>query len=149
MTHKQPETGDRVCERIELGESLNSICKDPDMPSMVTVHRWIDADDGFRSKYARATSIRADRMAEEILEIADDASNDWLEKNGEGAVGWALNGEHVQRSRLRIESRKWLMAKMHPKKYSERSIVDNNHGVTDQFAELLAHVAAGSKRIGS
>jgi hypothetical protein len=58
-------------------------------------------------------------MADDILEIADDGRNDWMEiisKDGD-SVGWRVNGEAVQRSKLRVESRKWLMSKMLPKKY--------------------------------
>ncbi len=60
-------------------------------------------------------------MAEEIVEIADDGRNDWMEvmsKDGE-SIGWRLNGEAVQRSRLRVDARKWLMSKLLPKKYGE------------------------------
>ena len=61
-------------------------------------------------------------MAEDILDIADDGTNDWMEKqDSEGsAAGWSFNGEHVQRSKLRVDARKWLMSKMKPKKYGEK-----------------------------
>lgn len=61
-------------------------------------------------------------MADELLEIADDGTNDWMERiDGDGAgVGWVLNGEHVQRSRVRIDTRKWLLSKMAPKRYGDK-----------------------------
>lgn len=61
-------------------------------------------------------------MADEILEISDDGSNDWMErlgKEGEPA-GWQLNGEHVQRSRLRVDTRKWILSKLAPKRYGDK-----------------------------
>ena len=61
-------------------------------------------------------------MEDELLEIADDATNDWMEKrdrDGE-AIGWMVNGEHIQRSRVRIDTRKWIMSKRAPKKYGDR-----------------------------
>ena len=55
-----------------------------------------------------------------MLEIADNSTNDWMERRREdGTVVTVLNGEHVQRSRLRIDTRKWLLAKLQPKKYGK------------------------------
>jgi hypothetical protein len=61
-------------------------------------------------------------MEDELLEIADDGRNDWGEKrNDKGEVtGWTVNGEHIQRSRARIDTRKWLMGKCVPKKYGDK-----------------------------
>lgn len=61
-------------------------------------------------------------MAEEILDIADDATNDWMADNyDEGKTpGYELNGENIQRSKLRVDTRKWLMAKMKPKRYGDK-----------------------------
>lgn len=63
--------------------------------------------------------MQAEGMADEILEIADDGRNDWMEiQNRDGDnIGWKVNGEAVQRSRLRIDARKWLLSKLLPKKY--------------------------------
>jgi len=62
-----------------------------------------------------------DALAEEILEISDDGSNDWMErKRQDGSVETVLNSEHINRSRLRVDSRKWLLSKMAPKKYGDR-----------------------------
>lgn len=54
-----------------------------------------------------------------MLEIADDASNDWMERTGKDgeSIGWQLNGEHVNRSKLRIDTRKWVMERMAPKRF--------------------------------
>lgn len=117
------ELADAICERLAAGESLVRICAGDGFPSETTVYRWLQTNPAFRDKYAQAREVQAERMADEILEIADDASNDWMVRytNGGGdAPGWALNGEHVQRSRLRIDSRKWLMSKMLPKKYGDK-----------------------------
>ncbi len=58
-------------------------------------------------------------MAEEIQDIADDGTNDWMEVNGREVTGWKENGESIQRSKLRVDTRKWLMAKMKPKRYGD------------------------------
>ncbi len=109
-----------ICARLATGESLNSICRDESMPGLSTVYRWIAAQDEFRELYARAREDQADTLADEIVDISDDAHNDWMERNGKDDVGWQLNGEHIQRSRLRVDARKWVAAKLKPKKYGER-----------------------------
>jgi hypothetical protein len=69
----------------------------------------------------RAREAQMDHYAEEILEISDDSSGDYIEKqNGDGTTYKAFDAEHVQRSRLRVDSRKWLMAKLAPKKYGDK-----------------------------
>jgi len=111
----------KICKRLAEGESLRSICRDEALPPESTVRGWVvDDHKGFPAQYARARDIGLDVMADEILEISDDGSNDWMERQGENSEGWMLNGEHVQRSRLRIDSRKWLLSKMAPKRYGDK-----------------------------
>lgn len=112
-----------ICQMLIEGMSLRQICEQPGMPNKATVLRWL-ADEKrsvFRDQYTRAREMQAEAMADEILEISDDGRNDWMEiQNKEGEnVGWRINGEAVQRSKLRVDSRKWLMSKMLPKKYGE------------------------------
>lgn len=116
------ETADIICERLADGESLRAICISDDMPSKTSVFRWLASNEAFRDQYARAREAQADHLADEILEISDDGTNDWMERQGEDgkSVGWQLNGEHVQRSRLRVDSRKWYASKVAPKKYGEK-----------------------------
>jgi hypothetical protein len=114
------EIVDRICKRLADGESLNSICSDEAMPSKSTVFRWLAKHETCRQRYARAREIQADTFADEILEIADDARNDWMRRNAAGNEGWQQNGEAVQRSRLRVDARKWLASKMAPKKYGDK-----------------------------
>lgn len=113
-----------ICERLALGESLRSVCRDETMPGISTVFRWFDEHDGFREHYEKAKQESADALAEELLEIADDGRNDYMEKlsaDGE-AMGYITNGENIQRSRLRVDTRKWIMARMKPKKYGDKTI---------------------------
>lgn len=125
-----------ICGRISEGQSLRAICRDEKMPAASTVFLWLSQNEAFSEQYARARDAQADALFDEILEIADDARNDWMARNGEDAAGWAVNGEHIQRSRLRVDSRKWMAARLAPKKYGER--VDLNHsgdvGVTTVFS---------------
>lgn len=116
--------GDAICQRIADGQSVREICSDDDMPHMATFFRWLAKDEHkeLREQYVRAKEAQAEFMADEINHIADDGSNDWMERfDKEGnSIGWTLNGEHVQRSKLRIDSRKWLLSKMLPKKYGDK-----------------------------
>lgn len=91
------------------------------MPSRPTVLRWVEDFPEFRTQYARAREAQADHYAEEILDISDDGENDWMCREGKDkSESWQLNGEHVQRSKLRVDSRKWLMSKLAPKKYGDK-----------------------------
>jgi hypothetical protein len=88
-------------------------------------------------RYARAKSIQADMIADEILDIADDGTNDFMTVVKGDQEYEAERKEVVNRSRLRVDSRKWLLSKLLPKKYGEKIEVDNNHnfpaGINIQF----------------
>lgn len=142
---------DTICERIGSGESLRAICSDEGMPDKATVFRWLALDDAFRDQYARAREAQADALFDEILEIADDGQNDWMEKkNADGQnIGWTENGEALRRSVLRVDARKWMAGKLRPKKYGDKIEVDNNHNLSDPMAALFERIATGGKRLGS
>lgn len=116
------DIADFICERLVNGESLRTICCDADMPSAATVCDWLSKHADFSEQYARAREAQADTLADEILDISDNGVNDWVEKHGaEGqAEGWEYNGDAIQRSKLRVDARKWYAAKLAPKRYGER-----------------------------
>ena len=125
------DIAEQIIEWISLGQTLRDFCRQEGMPSYRAVYRWMAKNEEFASRFAQARELGQDFIAEECLEIADDASNDWMEKiDKDGmAVGWQLNGDHVQRSKLRIETRLKLLAKWNPKKYGDRVGVDHQGGV--------------------
>jgi hypothetical protein len=90
------------------------------MPGKSTIFRWLAKHVEFRDQYARACEARTEAHADEILAIADDGSNDWMQKNHGESIVWVENGEALRRSQLRIDSRKWLMSKLSPKKYGDK-----------------------------
>ena len=130
-----------ICERISNGESLRQICDGDDMPAASTVFVWLSNDSAFSEQYARAREAQADAIFDEILLIADDGRNDWVErKDQEDAnLGWRENGEAIRRSQLRIDARKWMAGKLRPKKYGDK--LELEHGVTDGLSELMQQVA--------
>lgn len=101
---------------------MRSVCRDESMPSARTLFTWMRVHPEFLQQYTRAKEESADALSDEMIDIADDGSNDWMErKNAEGEnIGWQVNGEHVQRSRLRVETRKWIASKLKPKKYGDK-----------------------------
>src|SRR5574341_755291 len=109
-----------ILDRLAAGESLRSICQRDGMPCRVTVHGWLEEDEDRYRRYARARDLGVDMLAEEILEIADDARNDWMETHDPNNPGWQANGEHMLRARLRVDTRKWYVSKLAPRKYGER-----------------------------
>lgn len=92
------------------------------MPSKSAVMMWVQRHPSFADQYARAREMLMEFWSEEIVEIADDGSNDFMDqKNKDGeVVGEVVNHEHITRSRLRVDTRKWLMSKLAPKKYGDR-----------------------------
>jgi hypothetical protein len=108
------------------GVTLREVCKADDMPHESTVRHWALTDhEGFFTHYAKAREIGYHAMADETIDIADNAVNDWMERNGQDDEGWQANGEHIQRSRLRIDTRKWLLSKALPKVYGEKLDIDH------------------------
>ena len=106
-----------ICSELARGRPLVKICGADDMPDVTTVYRWILAHEEFRLMYARAREDQADTMADEIIQIADDGINDTYEVEG----GVKLTDHDViARSRLRVDARKWVAAKLKPKKYGDR-----------------------------
>lgn len=100
-----PEVADDICALLASGESLVKVCKRPGMPDKSTVFRWIAEQEGFRDKYAKATEARADAIFEEMFDIADDVTPDSAE---------------VAKARLRVDTRKWALARMNPRKYGDK-----------------------------
>jgi hypothetical protein len=122
-----PELARSILKRLADGESLRSICRAEEMPDRSTVYDWVlDDVDGFSRQYARVREMQAHALADDQVDIADNGSNDWMERNDPDNPGWLANGEHIQRSRLRFDARRWAASKILPKVYGDR--VDVNHG---------------------
>ncbi|WP_369723675.1 hypothetical protein AB8Z38_06790 [Bradyrhizobium sp. LLZ17] len=106
-----------ICERMANGEGLRKICSDRDMPSRSTFLRWVENDTGRQSKYQKAREALMDWYSEEILAIAWDDSKDTIKREGKDDL---CNHEWIARSRLKVDTLKFLMAKLHPKRYGDK-----------------------------
>jgi len=111
---------ERICDALADGRSLKSICEDAGMPAYSAVRRWERDNQEFQALSTRAREIGCHKLADECLDIADDGRNDWMERHGEEDAGWVANGEHIQRSRLRIDTRMRLLGKWLPKVYGDK-----------------------------
>ena len=77
-----PEIADLICDRIAEGASLRQICQDANMPAKSTIFVWLEEHEDFARSYALARQIQIEDLMDEILEIADDSSNDWIDREG-------------------------------------------------------------------
>ena len=134
------EIAEHICGELAAGRSLRDVCRDDGMPTETAVRIWArDDKEGFFSQYARAREIGYHAMADELLEVADDGTNDWMERQDkEGKQMYILNGEHVQRSRLRLDTRKWLLSKALPKIYGDKVSVEAHVTSHEDALEELA-----------
>lgn len=124
-----PNTFAEAMRRVASGRSVRSVFRDDDMPGLSTFYEMISTDAVAAEHYARATEMRADVMADEIIEIADDGTNDYMAANDPENPGYKERGELVRRSALRVDARKWILARMAPRKYGDRQAVDVSGGL--------------------
>lgn len=122
-----------VCSEIEKGRALRNILKDENMPSTSTFYQWLDSNSDKAKQYARATEIRADIIFDDILSIADDNVNDKY-TNDDGVE--LTNHDVIQRSRLRIDARKWVLSKLNPKKFGDKIQQEHSGEVTTNVISL-------------
>jgi hypothetical protein len=114
-TEYTAEIGLAICDRLVDGEGLRAICGDPAMPDRATVERWLARYEEFRKEYASAREEQADDLFDQVLEIIDDVSADWVEKVREdGRVVIVADRANLARSILRCDVREWVAARLEP-----------------------------------
>lgn len=101
------------------GYSLRKIEAVEGMPKRLTILKWLRENIAFQTQYAHAREEQADVLADEILDIADDGKPDF---RFDPEVGLIVDGDAIQRAKLRIDSRKWIASKLKPKKYGDKTI---------------------------
>lgn len=115
-----PDIAYDIAERVADGEDLHKICKEDGMPGYGTVYRWRNRDPQFRELLDEAREANADRIAKEIIEIADDADKDFVSvEKDDGTFVVQEYKESIARTKVRIEARKWYAAKLSPRRYGE------------------------------
>ena len=149
-----PEIAALICERLATGESLRAICRDDGMPPESTVRGWVlDDVQGFSTQYARARNIGLDALAEETLAIAD-TPQEGEETEDDGEKVKVKRGDMLGHRKLQVDTRKWLLSKLAPKKYGEKTSMEltgaNGGPVqisdTERAAKIAAILAAAKAR---
>lgn len=105
---------DEICERISLGASMRSVCRDDAMPEMQTIWRWLREKKVFSERYASATAERTESQQEDLIEMGDEA----IEKAQ--VVDSKASNAVVSAYKLKADNLKWSMSKMKPKKYGDK-----------------------------
>lgn len=131
-----PELGELICARLAGGETLSRICAAKGMPHRQTVLRWRREHLAFGREYALARVDAMECMGDEILDISDDSTLDMVIKTDpKGRQFEAVDHENIQRDRLRVDTRKFLMSKVARHIYGDK--VEHEHsGEVVQIVEL-------------
>ncbi len=133
-----PELVEVICTEIAHGRSLVSICKEDSMPDYATVKRWLNKHEAFRAEYARAREDQADYLADEIVAISDDGKNDtYVDEAGKVKTNWDVIG----RSKLRVDARKWIAAKLRPKRWGDMTRHEVDATVDMTWAQIARRAA--------
>lgn len=127
----------RICDELAKGITLRRACREnEDFPHESTVRMWAAKDyNGFYTQYAKARDIGLDAMADDLFDIADDGSNDTYKDEFDNEK---VNTDVIARSRLRVDTRKWYLSKMAPKRYGDKLGIDhsNSDGSLKPDAEI-------------
>lgn len=136
-------TMDEICRRMSEGEVLSQILREEGMPSRTVIVRWLQENPEAERQYLQARERLLDLWADEVIEIAEDGRNDWVEReNARGQVAVVLDKEAIARSRLRIESRQWLLAKLRPETYGDSQRIDLRGRIDMSEKEVEAEIVA-------
>lgn len=120
------ELAEKICLNLAEGQSLRSICKAEEMPEWRTVLRWRVSNPEFCQQYEEARELQAETFYDELLEIADDGTNDFVTRcRKDGSEYTTPDMELVARSKMRVDARKWAMAKILRGRYGEK--VEHKH----------------------
>jgi hypothetical protein len=126
---------EEVVSRMATGKSLSSVLREPGMPPWATFNRMLRSNEQLRVAYDKAVQDRADKLADEIIELSDAVMPEGL--RGPEASAW------VQQKRLQVDARKWVASKLKPRTYGDRidvSVVDQRISVIDAINEAQARV---------
>ena len=142
-----PVVAEQICELISEGVPLREICRMEGMPAWRNIYFWMARDEDLSAHIARAREMGYDNIAEECLDIADSATNDGMDReirnaHGKIEVTRVVDTEHIQRSKLRIETRLKLLAKWKPEKYGDKTILTG-----DANGAPIKTEEAGSSRL--
>jgi len=115
------ELADKICETIATSsKGLRAICAENKI-DVSSLMKWLKENKEFSEQYARAKELQADYLVEEILEIVDDGSNDFMTITKGNESYNVEDREVTSRSKIRYDARKWIASKLAPKKYGDKT----------------------------
>lgn len=120
------EQADEICERLAGGESLRSICQDDLMPPLSVIFQWLGKQPSFAENYTRARQTWADSEFEKMMEIADTQVIGVKTKTLPDGKVETVEGDMTDHRRLQIDTRKWALARMFPKRYGDRQALEHS-----------------------
>lgn len=136
------DLGDEICRRIEEGMTLRKVCEMEDMPERTVVIGWANKRPFFRNQLTRSRVECMISWADDIVEAADESVSDYkltldlddprvnrIEEDGK--VTFTFSGDHLNRSKLKIETRRWLMERINSEQFGIRQYID----ITQRFFE--------------
>ena len=109
-----------ICLRIAEGKSVQASLELEGWKSRRAFHQFLMDNPEAREIYKTAVSVRAEGWAEELIDIADDGTRDTVTVERNGRTEEVVNHDHIKRSALRIDTRKWLISKHLPKTYGDK-----------------------------
>ena len=119
------DAADEVCARLMDGQSLRAICRDELLPSERTVFNWLSQNETFVQQYARARGVQADVMFDEMHDIADTPVVGVKTTSKPTGVE-TTEGDMIDHRRMQIVTRKWMLGKMAPKKYGDKTQIEHS-----------------------
>lgn len=108
-----PEMGDLICAWVRNGHSLSKFCQMYGLANE-TVHRWLRSNSSFHAAYCTAHDDRTDTLADQMLDMLDDA---------EGA-----SLEEIALLKLKVDTRKWIASKLRPQKWGDKTLIEHSGG---------------------
>jgi hypothetical protein len=108
-----------ICERIAVdGVALREICQDTSMPARSTLFIWLRRHPEFARKYTFAKQFQIQGLSDDMIDIADDCSKDWIEREGpDGKKFRVFDHENFLRSKRQMGALQWRISKLTPKRY--------------------------------
>lgn len=137
------EAAEQICFLIASNPcGLKKICKaNPDLPRHSTIYEWLAKYPEFREKYRAAKAVQVESIVDDMFDIADDSTHDTVirtTKNGDEYE--ACDNEWINRSRVRLDYRKWLVGKLSPRLYGDLSNEQKEGSVVEKILERLNSV---------
>jgi hypothetical protein len=122
-----------ICRAVAVSsKGLRSVCNSNESwPCEDTIYAWMFDYPEFSERYYEAKQLQAARLADEIIQISDSSEDDLIM----GERGPIINSAKVNRDKLRVNARQWTIARLAPKRWGDRNMVEST--VTMKHEDML------------